>query len=54
MATKAHRHSRRTHRRGRHENVGTQRLVALLAQTLASIVLMVVARLIGVTTCGGR
>jgi hypothetical protein len=47
MATRAHQHSRRS-RRTRNA-VGDQWLVALIARTLATIISMVVARLLGLS-----
>jgi hypothetical protein len=43
MATKAHRHTRRS-RRAPNTNIRSQWLVALVARTLASLLLMLVAR----------
>jgi hypothetical protein len=55
MATKAHRHSRRSRRPGR---VGRKRnaqwLLVLIAQTLATILTVIVERWLGLTTSGGR
>ncbi len=51
MATKARHHSRRIRRVRRVGNaVCCQWLVALIARTLATIILMVVARLLGLPT----
>ena len=50
MATRAHQHSRRSHRRDRVRNaVCGQWLLALIARTLATIISMVVARLLGLS-----
>jgi hypothetical protein len=54
MANKDQRPTRKRHRTRRVEQSGRQWLVVLLARTLASIVVMVVARLLGVTTSGGH
>jgi hypothetical protein len=55
MATKAHHHSRRSGRLHRaRDAIRDQWLVTLLARTLASIAVMIVARLLGLTTHGGR
>jgi hypothetical protein len=54
MANKDQRPTRKRRRTRRVERSGRQWLVALLARTLASIVVMVVARLLGLTTSGGH
>jgi hypothetical protein len=54
MATKAHRHTRHTRRRNRVQRFEGQWLVVLLARTLATIIVMVVARLLGLTAYGGH
>lgn len=54
MATKAHRRTRHIRRRNRVRRFEGQWLIALLARTLASIVVMVVARLLGLTAYGGH
>lgn len=54
MATKAHHHSRRSRRLRRVGNaVCGQWLLALIARTLASIILMVVARWLHLPVPGG-
>ncbi len=50
MATKAHRHTRRPHRA--HNTSRSQWLMALVARTLASLLLMVVARWLRLPSCG--
>jgi hypothetical protein len=52
MANKAHRHSRRS--RSFRNRFEAHWLLVLLARTLASIAVMVVARLLGFTTYGGH
>lgn len=55
MTTKAHRHSRRSHRVGRaRRKLDFQWLVVLVAQTLATILTVIVERWLGLTTSGGR
>jgi hypothetical protein len=54
MANKDHRPTRKRRRARRVEHSGRQWLVVLLARTLASIVVMVVARLLGLTPSGGH
>lgn len=55
MTTKAHRHSRRSRCLDRvHRKLDLHWLVALLAQTLATILTVIVERWLGLTTSGGR
>lgn len=54
MATKSHRHPRHTRRRSGARQFNGQWLVVLLARTLTTIIVMVVARLLGFTTYGGQ
>ncbi len=53
MATKAHRHARHVRRRNSAQKFDRQQLIVLLARTLATIIVMVVARLLGLTTTYG-
>lgn len=53
MATRAHQHSRRSHRRVRNAVCG-QWLLSLLARTFSTILLMVVARWLHLPLPGGE
>jgi hypothetical protein len=55
MATKAYRHSRQPRCPARaHRRSDRRWLLVLIARTLATILTMIVTRLLGVTACGGR
>jgi hypothetical protein len=55
MTTKAHRRSRRSQRLGRvGRKCSAQWLLVLIAQTLATILTVIVERWLGLTTSGGR
>jgi len=55
MATKANRHARRSRRPARAYRRSDRRwLLVLIARTLATILTVIVTRLLGVTACSGR